>query len=97
MTAIYAYSTTVKHPDHQLGFATYFKAAHKEVLMALSFSKVMSASLPLFLTVTSFPQNEKKSCSFSSVVSGARPATWMVYADIVGVLWMVKNVSKVYR
>lgn len=75
----------------------YSKAAHKEVLIALSFSKVMSASLPLFLTVTSFPQNEKKSCSFSSVVSGARPATWMVYADIVGVLWMVKNVSKVYR
>lgn len=51
--------------------------------MALSFSKVMSACVPSFLTATSLPQNEKKSCSFSSVVSGARPATWMVYADIV--------------
>lgn len=52
---------------------------HNEVRMALNFSKVISAVVPDFWTLTSLPQNEKKSCSFSSVVSGARPATWMVY------------------
>lgn len=52
---------------------------HRDVLIALSFSKVMLAVLPVFSTLTSFPQKEKKSCSFSSVVSAARPATWMVY------------------
>jgi len=51
----------------------------REVLIALSFSKVISAVAPDVFTLTSFPQNEKKSWSFSSVVSGAKPATWMVY------------------
>lgn len=56
---------------------------HREVLIALSFSKVMSASLPFFRTSTNLPQKLKKSWSFSSVVSGARPATWIVYADMI--------------
>jgi hypothetical protein len=54
---------------------------HRDVLIALSFSKVISAVFPFLLTETSFPQNEKKSCSLVSVVSGARPETWMVYPD----------------
>ena len=48
---------------------------HKDVRIALSFSNVMSAEVPVLLTLTSLPQNEKKSCSLSSVDSGARPAT----------------------
>lgn len=56
---------------------------NKEVRIALSFSKVMSAVEPFFWTLTSLPQKEKKSCNFSSVVSGARPATWMVYPGAI--------------
>lgn len=53
--------------------------------MALSFSNSISAELPNFWTLTSFPQKEKKSWSFSSEVSGARPVTRMMCADIVDV------------
>jgi len=60
----------------------------------------MSAEVPVLFTLTSLPQKEKKSCSLSSVVSGARPATWMVYpgagavdmvmglVDVMGSWWM---------
>jgi len=75
--ALITHSTAVEHPVISATPATASRT-HKEVRMALSFSKVISAVLPDLTTLTSFPQNEKKSCSFSSVVSAARPATWMV-------------------
>lgn len=56
-----------------------YSYTHKLVLIALNFSKVISASFPLFFTEINFPQKEKKSCSLSSVVSVANPLTWMVY------------------
>ena len=77
LVALITHSTAVEHPIIS-AVPTIASRTYKEVRIALSFSKVISAVLPDLTTLTSFPQNEKKSCSFSSVVSAARPATWMV-------------------
>lgn len=72
------------------------QAAHRDVLIALSFSNSISAELPSFFTRTSFPQNEKKSWSFSSDVSGARPVTritWPVDIVVVCSEWTVVSDS----
>lgn len=58
-----AHSPTVQHPPmvSSCSKRKHWLNTHKEVLMALSFSKVMSASLPFLVTETSFPQKLKKS------------------------------------